>query len=856
MGFVFDKTYGAKNLISDDKRSYNLTCDDLNTVWQAYYGVPAANGSCLYKYEPQHDAQPNIWSAYGTGYGQITTQSFPLSNVLSCDAPKGNYAIFIEMMKSTCCTNVRNGNQCNDFTENNSFGSQNLSTSTGTIQVYYDNVDGPTVYPSKLLTPFGINNFDFFQQTNFVQRHNANEDYKYSDVIKFQVGDINYDPAVFTNKTIYIKLQTVLRYNVGSYDVTQGLSVHSIKAVFKDAPLTSPSIVTPPSSPDQTNYNECRHKTFQATLSNMDGWNSDDPTQIVYIDWGEKPYKSPGDGSYEQVSISKFTDNLGNKLGTVSVSHDYTNNTATNFTAYLYKISEPYASNTNYTEDDRQKHRTSFGSNYCKTYAQYPIDCPSPAADPSLLDINYPDGKIIGKAPFYVYLSPQNLGGMLNSWSVNWDDGYMQTSVPAVYPADHSNFVAWHTFTQIKNYNVVVTAIGKNGVTKTLPYVVSTSTALPAAPTGLTATGTSTTEITINWTDNSNDAARFYIEEYDANGVLQKNPPDYVDNNTKTYKAINLKVNQPYTFKVYAWNGIGYSAKISITQSPILTAVPLAPTNLTATISPNSTITLNWTNPPNNNEDWFKIIFPPFTPSNPWDWATKGSTSKITPFYYVNNYTYAIYIEAYNNAGNSAPSNTVTITASAPPAPSNLTATAKYNGILVSWTDNANNETGYTVSWATTSGTNASSVTVGPNQTSTIISGLTHDVSYNFKVQGFNPIGTSSLVGPVPVVAPGPAYPNQTYSFVGLTTDWPLGTIFVSYQIYWGDVTDNLVTTTSANYLGKTFSHRYSKPGIYYPYVVINYKTVAGASAQSKRMLSSGMVKPNFIPILNLLLGD
>jgi hypothetical protein len=287
----------------------------------------------------------------------------------------------------------------------------------------------------------------------------------------------------------------------------------------------------------------------------------------------------------------------------------------------------------------------------------------------------------------------------------------------------------------------------------------------------------------------------------------------------------------------------------------VYTPIPAAPSNLTATASSTSQITLNWQDN-SNNESGFTIA-----------WAVSGGSfntltsvgENVTSFPVQNlaqNSSCQFKILASNCAGNSAYSNIASATTPHnPQTPTNLVANSNFNGILLTWTDNADNETGYTVSWATTSGTNPSSKTIGQNQTSTLVSGLSPGFSYNFKVQAFNSISSSPLVGPVTARAPGAPYPNQTLSFTGSIPNVPPGVcIFMGYQIYWGDVTDPFVSTSVAsNLAGKIFTHHYSKPGVYFPYVSVHFTGICG---NINVYPNPGVVKPNIMPLLNLLLGD
>jgi len=104
----------------------------------------------------------------------------------------------------------------------------------------------------------------------------------------------------------------------------------------------------------------------------------------------------------------------------------------------------------------------------------------------------------------------------------------------------------------------------------------------------------------------------------------------------------------------------------------------------------------------------------------------------------------------------------------APAAPSNVNATGAVLSptrarFTVTWTDNANNETGYRVQWARNAaftsgvGTGTAAANATSFQTPTGGAALLRGVAYYFRVQSFNLSGTSAYVNfgaPTPVTVP------------------------------------------------------------------------------------------------------
>jgi Fibronectin type III domain/Bacterial pre-peptidase C-terminal domain len=81
---------------------------------------------------------------------------------------------------------------------------------------------------------------------------------------------------------------------------------------------------------------------------------------------------------------------------------------------------------------------------------------------------------------------------------------------------------------------------------------------LPAAPSNLTATASSMTEVQLNWTDNSNNESGFRIETRFPGGVFQD--IGSVPANSTGVNVINLSPETAYDFRVRARNASGNSA--------------------------------------------------------------------------------------------------------------------------------------------------------------------------------------------------------------------------------------------------------------------------------------------------------
>jgi len=194
---------------------------------------------------------------------------------------------------------------------------------------------------------------------------------------------------------------------------------------------------------------------------------------------------------------------------------------------------------------------------------------------------------------------------------------------------------------------------------------------------------------------------------------------------------------------------------------------PAAPTNLTAAAISFSQINLTW-NDNANNETGFKIERSP--DGTTW-------TQIATPAANVTTYsdtglaastTYYYQVRAYNGAGDSAYSNTADATTQAlpapPAAPTGLAATAASSSqINLTWTDNADNETGFKIERCTGAGCSdfAQIATVGANVSSYPNTGLAASTSYSYRVRAYNASGDSDYSNTASAVTQAaPAVPN------------------------------------------------------------------------------------------------
>src|SRR5712672_2160593 len=125
------------------------------------------------------------------------------------------------------------------------------------------------------------------------------------------------------------------------------------------------------------------------------------------------------------------------------------------------------------------------------------------------------------------------------------------------------------------------------------------------APTGLSATAVSSSQINLTWTDNSLSESGYRIEQ-SAVDDLHFVEIYVTAANATSYSATGLSEGTKYYYRVRAYNSIATSAYSSETNATTLSSIPVAPSGLAITTLLSSKIIIAWTDN-SNNETGFKI---------------------------------------------------------------------------------------------------------------------------------------------------------------------------------------------------------------------------------------------------------
>jgi titin len=255
------------------------------------------------------------------------------------------------------------------------------------------------------------------------------------------------------------------------------------------------------------------------------------------------------------------------------------------------------------------------------------------------------------------------------------------------------------------------------------------------------------------WIDTSNNETGFSLERCTGAACTNFVQIASLAANTTSYQNIGLAASTTYRYQVRASNGSvnsGYSNIASATTQTGAT-VPAAPTVLGATAVSPSQINLSWTDNA-NNETGFSVERCTGAACTNFvavaSLAANATTYQNTGLAPATAYRYQV--RAFNGAGNSGSSNiasaTTQATPTAPAAPTVLGASAVSSSqINLTWTDNANNETGFLVErCAGATCTNFVQIaSLGANTTSYQSTGLSASTTYRYQVRATNGAGNS-----------------------------------------------------------------------------------------------------------------
>jgi titin len=273
----------------------------------------------------------------------------------------------------------------------------------------------------------------------------------------------------------------------------------------------------------------------------------------------------------------------------------------------------------------------------------------------------------------------------------------------------------------------------------------------PTAPTNLSASAVSSSQIDLSWTDNASDETGFRIERSPDGTTFAEIAT--VGANVTSYANTGLTAATQYWYRVRAYNSTGASGYAGPASATTLAAAvaPTAPTNLTASAVSSSQINLTWTDTA-NNETGFRIERSPdgttfaeiaTAGANVTSYANTTGLTAATQYWYR--------VRAYNTTGTSSYAGPASATTLAPEpqppsAPTALIVTSRSDGMALTWTDTSSNETGFAIFRSTDDGRTYTQIATVAQNVSTYVDsspGATKFVYY--RVRAFNTFGNSAF---------------------------------------------------------------------------------------------------------------
>ena len=392
--------------------------------------------------------------------------------------------------------------------------------------------------------------------------------------------------------------------------------------------------------------------------------------------------------------------------------------------------------------------------------------------------------------------------GNATSYNIYWSKTAGVTTTGGTKIAGATNPHIHTGLTAATKYYYIVTAVNGAGESAASAEVSATTNstpvppALPAAPTGISATG-GTKQVTLSWSAVPT-ATSYNIYWSTTSGVT-------VANGTKITGATSPAVHTglldstTYYYVVTAVNSTGEGAAsvqvaaTTITPAPV-PVVPSAPAGLTASGGTQS-VTLSWS------------VVSQATSCNLY-WSTSSGVTK------ANGTRIAGVTSPYVQTGLSAGTTYYYVATAAPPpaipaAPTGVTATGGLKQVTVTWAASPG-ATSYNIYWSKTAGvTTVTGTKITGAASPYVQTGLTDGTIYYYIVTAANTSGESAASSQVsatttaapPTVPAAPAGVTAVGGSKQVTVSWSAVSGATSYNIYWSTTT-GVTTATGTKITG------------------------------------------------------
>ncbi|NJM14697.1 MAG: carbohydrate-binding protein [Bacteroidales bacterium] len=245
---------------------------------------------------------------------------------------------------------------------------------------------------------------------------------------------------------------------------------------------------------------------------------------------------------------------------------------------------------------------------------------------------------------------------------------------------------------------------------------------IPSAPSGLSATATSPSQINLSWTDNSGNEDGFMIERKTSSGGTYAEIATAAAN-ANTYSSTGLAASTQYYYRVRSYNTAGNSA---YSDEANATTQSGSACNWTFAANEGGTVNISGTKDVRYGANG--------------NYITKTVTTTIG----CNNTAFGS--DPVPGVAKTCEVCETGSTPTVPTAPSGLSATATSSSqINLSWTDNSGNEDGFRIERKTGSGgTYAEIATAAANANTYSSTGLAASTQYYYRVRSYNTAGNSS----------------------------------------------------------------------------------------------------------------
>lgn len=357
----------------------------------------------------------------------------------------------------------------------------------------------------------------------------------------------------------------------------------------------------------------------------------------------------------------------------------------------------------------------------------------------------------------------------------------------------------------------------------------------------LTAVGSSSTRITLTWSDNSPNESGWEIWRSSAGPSGTFTLIGSVGPNTTEYFDSGLAPRSEYCYEVRSFRKTGaklnYDGFFTVSCATTLPAPPAA-SNVDAAFGDNTWVAVTWTPPSATpNATWVQRAL---GRDGPWTTIAQvdGTAASFTDFNVTSEQLYCYRVSAVY-IGDEGLSN-VDCTAR-PAAPTNLTAlAADGQSVDLHWADNSNVETQYEIQRSLDGTAMQTIATVAANVTTYHDGGLTSNTRYWYRLRAKGEDGTSLYSGSasaVPTSDPPPA-PTDVHAFpirsTAVTVAWSPPATATSFRVERStdaQTSWQLIASTTQPYVGD--EQRTPEQEVCYRVYASNLKGESSASQPS-----------------------